>query len=250
VFTLYKTSGTVESVCDWLDHFWKADAMILTAAYDDVQVSIPDSAYSLDGFRRWAASSDFPEHGRFTLFDGEVFVDMSPERIGTHNQVKAEITFTLEGIRREDDLGVLYPDGLWLTNDAAGLSTEADATFVTRDTIESGRVKFVPCDDGDSIEMCGSPDWVLEVVSPSSVRKDTVTLLDAYFQAGVIEYWPVDARGDEIQFTVFRRDHEQFIAVEAQAGWLASSVFAREFRLERSLDSAGGFDYTLHVRGK
>ena len=177
--------------------------MILTAAYGDVQVSVPDSAYSLAGFRRWAASDDFPEHGRFMLFDGEVFVDMPPERIGTHNQVKAEITFTLEGINREDKLGVLYPDGLWLTNDTAG-----------------------------------------------SVRKDTVTLLNAYFRAGVLEYWLVDARGDEIQFTVFRRDDEEFIPVESQAGWLASGVFGRAFRLERSLDRVGAFDYTLHVRGK
>ena len=32
----------------------------------------------------------------------------------------------------------------------------------------------------------------LEVVSSSSVRKDTVDLRDRYYKAGILEYWLVD----------------------------------------------------------
>jgi Uma2 family endonuclease len=55
---------------------------------------------------------------------------------------------------------------------------------------------------GDYIEILGSPDLVVEIVSDSSVRKDTTLLRDAYWKAGVREYWLFDARGAEIRFDI------------------------------------------------
>jgi len=52
------------------------------------------------------------------------------------------------------------------------------------------------------LELEGTPDMVLEVVSASSVVKDTETLLQLYWQAGIPEYWLVDARGEALEFTV------------------------------------------------
>ena len=66
---------------------------MVSAAAFEVEISVPASAHTLDGFRRWAVSGEFPEQGRFTLYAGEVFVDLSPERVGAHNQVKEEIRF-------------------------------------------------------------------------------------------------------------------------------------------------------------
>src|SRR5256885_8764701 len=44
------------------------------------------------------------------------------------------------------------------------------------------------------LELEGTPDMVLEVVSESSVQKDTKRLRQLYWQAGIREYWLVDAR--------------------------------------------------------
>ncbi len=49
--------------------------------------------------------------------------------------------------------------------------------------------------DGDKLDQkgChGAPDWVIEIVSPSSRRMDYMRKLPVYKQAGVREYWIVD----------------------------------------------------------
>ena len=38
----------------------------------------------------------------------------------------------------------------------------------------------------------GAPDFVLEVISPTSVRRDTVLKMNKYMKAGVREYWILD----------------------------------------------------------
>jgi Uma2 family endonuclease len=89
---------------------------------------------------------------------------------------------------------------------------------------------------------------VLEVVSASSVEKDRETLPDLYWRAGIPEYWVVDARGDRLEFDIFRHDSGGYTAVAKRGGWLKSWVFGRSFRLTRRFDDAGNPDYVLSVR--
>jgi Uma2 family endonuclease len=98
------------------------------------------------------------------------------------------------------------------------------------------------------VELEGTPDMVLEVVSPSSVQKDTVELRDLYWRAGVNEYWLVDARGDHLVFDILRHTPEGYLATDLQEGWLASAVFARSFQLIRQSDPLGFPQFTLLVR--
>jgi len=44
----------------------------------------------------------------------------------------------------------------------------------------------------------GAPDWIIEIVSPSNASHDYITKLNMYHNAGVREYWIVDAQNDEI----------------------------------------------------
>ena len=55
------------------------------------QVRIPLGMGSLDRFRRWARSGEFPEQGRIDYLNGEIEVDMSPEDLLTHGIVKSAI---------------------------------------------------------------------------------------------------------------------------------------------------------------
>jgi Uma2 family endonuclease len=144
-------------------------------------------------------------------------------------------------------LGVVFADGVWLTNDDANLSTAPDAAFARWEILNSGRVSIVTTEEEtDGVELRGSPDWVLEVVSRNSKRKDTRLLPAAYHRAGVLEYWLVDALGDELSFIIFLREETGFVAAVSQDGWHSSRVFGREFRLDR--DRATGWRYTLSVR--
>ena len=224
--------------------------MIVHTMYNGLHVTIPGNAYSLDGFRAWATSENFPQTGRITYLNGEVYVDMSPEKFESHNKVKTEVGRVLGNLVKELDLGNYCADGQWITNDDADLSNEPDGTFVSWSKLESGQVRVVPLRAGeqDGIELRGTPDWVLEVVSDSSLKKDTQVLLDGHHRAGIREYWLVDARGDELDFKIFRFLAEGYEASEGAAGWLPSEVFDREFKLDRHRDRIGGWTYTLHAR--
>lgn len=44
----------------------------------------------------------------------------------------------------------------------------------------------------------GAPDWIIEIVSPSNPGHDYITKLGLYHDAGVREYWIVDAQREYI----------------------------------------------------
>lgn len=119
---------------------------------------------------------------------------------------------------------------------------------MTRESLKSGRVRLVQGDKEAYVELEGSPDMVLEVVSASSVEKDTETLRELYWQAGITEYWLVDARADRLNFTILRREAGGYVAARKQAGWVKSRVFHRGFRLTCRPDDTGNPEYRLSVR--
>ena len=101
---------------------------------------------------------------------------------------------------------------------------------------------------GQYVEIQGSPDWVLEVVSQSSVAKDTLELPVLYHRAQIGEYWLVDARGVEISFQILVRGQSAYEAIKPRAGWTRSPLFQRRFRLTRRLNRLGRWTYTLEMK--
>jgi Uma2 family endonuclease len=163
---------------------------------DRWSVRIPTSAMTLTGFRAWATSDTFPEHIRAAFIDQEIFIEMSNEDLDTHVTVKTEITRVLARLIRDSKLGQFFAEGVLVTNEDASVSNNPDASFFTLESFRCGRMRLVPKQDNKDryVEIEGTPDWVLEVISDSSVDKDTVKLREAYHRAGVREYWLIDAR--------------------------------------------------------
>lgn len=217
---------------------------------NDELVEIPHSGMRLEDFRKWAYSEDFPQHGRVTYINGRIIVDMSPERIYSHNKVKSAINRTIDVLVQESNLGEYFPDGAWVTNDAASLSSEPDAMFASWETLRSGKLvlKTKRPDDEDSIELIGAPDWVCEVISNSTEKYDKQDLVDAYHRAGVREYWLIDARGKNVTFKLFTWTPDRFQEAEEHDGWLFSPVFQREFQLDRARNVVGRWKYELRQR--
>jgi Uma2 family endonuclease len=220
------------------------------AAAERLCVRIPTSALTLAGFRAWATSDEFPEHVRAAFLGDEVFLDMSNEEPDTHVSVKGEISRVLSTLNRELQLGKFYTDGLLVSNEAAGVSNNPDASFFSRESLQTGRARLVPrAGRPDRYrEVEGTPDWVLEVLSDSSVEKDTRQLREAYHRAGIPEYWLVDARGEEINFQILYRRKRGYVAAPVRDGWQASRIFGRSFRLVRQRDEFGLWEYTLEVK--
>src|SRR5262249_39726097 len=150
----------------------------------------------------------------------------------------------------DDDLGMLYADRTLLTHVAAKLSTEPDGLFVSWESFKKRRVRQVPRPGhpGQSMELEGSADWVLEIVSEYSVQKDTQDLRHKYHRANVREFWLIDARGDEIDFQILLHSKRGFRRAAARGRWQKSVVFGRYFWLERRRHRLGPWIYTLRVK--
>lgn len=229
-----------------------------TAAPPDVGLdcapvlSVPASAATLEGFIEWTCSDRFPKQWSASFIDNEIFLEMSPEELETHARLKAEISRQIHSLVKRLDLGAFYPDRTLIANHSAGLSTEPDGTFVRWESFENKRVRRVASRKSDDrfMTLVGTPDWVVEIVSETSVAKDTKKLREAYHRAGVPEYWLIDARGSVVSFQLLSYRRSGYVAVRPRRGWLRSIVFEREFRLLRERDRSGGWDYTLEIREK
>jgi Uma2 family endonuclease len=216
---------------------------------EGLTVCVPASAGSFAGFREWATSDEFPERLRASFIDKEIHLDMSPEEFETHNKIKAEVTRAVINLNEDLDLGEFFSDRALVTNTAAELSTEPDASFVLWSSFVAGRVQLKPRKDRpkEYVELVGTPDWVLEIVSRYSVAKDTKLLRDAYHRAGVREYWLIDARFEEVSFQILRWRRDRYVSVTARGKWRRSGVFGRNFALRRSKNRMGRWQYKLEV---
>jgi len=226
----------------------KEEGIRRSAVVIEDKVRIPGWLDSLESFRQWARSGEMPEHGWFSYLNDEVWVDLSMEQLFSHNQVKTEFTAVLANLAKTEGKGYLFSDRTLFSNPEAVLSTEPDALFVTYDSVQRGRVRWIEGVGAGYVEVEGSPDLVLEIVSPTSLRKDTVTLRELYWKAGIREYWLVDAREDPPQFDILRHTAEGYVPTPDVEGWLRSEVLSREFRFTQSPDPLGHPQYSLAVR--
>lgn len=216
----------------------------MSAVVISEQARIPAWVVDHDSFRRWIYSGEFPERGHFCHLGHEVWVDLSMET-ADHNQIKYVISLVLGSMILEGKLGRFFPDGMMLTNLDVLLSTEPDGMYVSHEALRSGAARLKK--GGDSLEVLGTPDMVLEVVSKTTVQKDTITLPDLYFRAGVAEYWLVDSRPNQFSFDIYRPGRRKYLATRKSDGWIKSEVFGKSFKLTREGEAADS-EYQLHVR--
>ena len=132
---------------------------------------------------RYTASDleKLPEGRCCELIDGMLFDMATPTWI--HQKIGEEIFLAIHQHIRDHKgkcLVSLAPVGIFLDGNR-------DSTYVIPDL-------FVVCDRGklrqDSI--LGAPDFVLEVISPSTAAKDKIVKAAKYMNAGVREYWIID----------------------------------------------------------
>ncbi len=228
----------------------RAEVDFAAEVSDPLSLQMPVSAATLSGFRAWALSAEFPERGRISFLDGYLFIDMSPEELETHNAVKTAVTSRIYFLTDEMESGRLYSDRTLVTNKQARLSTEPDCTFVSFESLNRGVVRLVPRKGhpGEYMEVEGSPDWVLEIISRSSWRKDTQRLRSLYAKAGIREYWLINALADPLEWQILQLRGSKYVAAPVRSGWQLSKVFGHEFKLLRTRSKHGFWRYQLKAR--
>jgi hypothetical protein len=211
-------------------------------------VVVPTWVVNINSFRRWTELADFPEEGRLWWLDGDVWVDMTREPVFTHLAVKAEYYHGIMAIVKAKELGLFLPDGLLLSNFDADICGNPDGTFILKQTLDSDLIRLIEGREGGFVEIQGSPDMVLEIVSDSSVHKDYDLLRKAYWEAGIREYWLVDARKTPLKFEILRHTPRAYVATRKQQGWVKSTVFGESFRLTQRATALGHPEFKLDMR--
>lgn len=130
----------------------------------------------------------WPEDMRYELIDGDAYL-MSPAPDLAHQDVAGEIYFqAMQALRNKTCRPFIAPVDVRLPK-----HDEADELI---DTVVQPDV-IVVCDAGklDRRGVRGAPDWIVEVLSPSTASHDQIKKLKLYEFHGVREYWlvhPID----------------------------------------------------------
>lgn len=130
---------------------------------------------------------------RYELIDGEVYM-MSPAPTTSHQRIQRRLT-TLLDIFLDGKQCEAFPAPF----DVRLNSGAADDTVVQPDIT-------VVCDPGkiDERGCRGVPDMVVEILSPSTARRDQLVKFNTYLAAGVREYWIVSPQARIVQVNLLR----------------------------------------------
>ena len=137
---------------------------------------------------------NLPEGERAELIDGQLITMATPSRI--HQQLVLELSFAIRShIKAKNG-----PCEVILSPFAVNLNAD-DKTYVEPDVI-------VVCDPDKLTEReCkGAPDFLIEIVSPTSRKHDYRTKMTLYADAGVREYWIVDPQKERT--TIYRYEED------------------------------------------
>lgn len=162
----------------------------------------------------------WPEEERWELHDGDP-ISMSPAPATVHQRVVGEL------YRQIANFLVDRPCQVFVAPFDVRLAPR-DATHEQVDTVVQPDITVI-CDDAglDDRGFQGSPDWVIEVLSPATSARDQITKLRLYENAGVQHYWLVHPT--EHVVTVYSRSDpsERFgrPRVSETRGQLASGLF-------------------------
>lgn len=137
-----------------------------------------DQRYTYADYRTW------PEDVRYELIDGTAWL-MSPAPGRVHQEIVGEIYYqTRQSLEGQPCVAFVAPFDVRLPK-----GQEADDLI---DTVVQPDV-LVICDRDklDDAGLRGAPDWVVEVLSPSTAAHDQTRKLAVYERSGVAEVWLV-----------------------------------------------------------
>lgn len=155
------------------------------------------------------------EFQRLEIIDGELFVSPSP--IPHHQRVITNALYGLEAVVRPRKLGMVFiaPIAVRLAPDTV---VEPDIVYIRWERLDVIGPKVIE----------GRPDLVMEVLSPSSKRRDLVLKKELYERYGVPEYWILDAQARSV--TIFTLRDGRYHQVPILDG-IARSIVLPEFAI-------------------
>ena len=154
---------------------------------------------------------DLPDGTRAELIDGQMYMMAPPNT--THQRILHFLDRSIGNhIAKNSGTCEIFPAPFAVFLDAD------DKTYVEPDI-------SVICDKNkiNNRGCSGAPDWIIEIVSPSSKRMDYYTKLDLYRSAGVREYWVVDPQRKTI--LVYDMEHDDGPVLHSFADKLKVNIY-------------------------
>ncbi len=137
---------------------------------------------------------ELPEGQRAELIDGKMFMMAPPSRM--HQQIISELNYRItDYIKKKQGGCEVYP---------APFAVFLNADH--RNYVEPDISVICDKDKLDEKGCNGAPDWVIEIVSPSSRQMDYYRKLYKYQNAGVREYWIIDKEKNRIVVHQFEKE--------------------------------------------
>lgn len=161
-----------------------------------------------------------PDEYRVELIDGVIYDLNMPTTI--HQQLAFEISIKLrEYIRQNKGLCMVLPSPVSVQLD------EDDRTMIQPDVV-------ICCDREKILQShgYGAPDMVIEILSPSTRKKDMGLKLKKYITARVREYWMVDP--DKKKVVVYDLEHNELPAIYGFEDQVPVKIFAGKCQIDFS----------------
>ena len=165
--------------------------------------------------KRWTLDElhSLPDDGnKYELVHGELLV--TPPPTDDHETILARLSRLLEPYVAANHLGYLYhPRAVFRRQ-----GSEAEPDLMVRQPRAGRTVRGRPLDDWDDAP---TPSLIVEVVSPSTRRRDHEYKRVFYMEAGVPEYWIVDPDRREVRVI---RHGEADVVTRTELSWQPSGV--------------------------
>ena len=136
-----------------------------------------------------------PNGQRAELIDGQIYDMVTPTK--THQDILGYLFFSVQSHimnNKGSCQAMLAPFSIFLNNDDRNY-VEPDLSVICNPSIL------------DEKGCHGAPDWIIEIVSPSSERMDYVVKTFKYRTAGVREYWVIDKTLQKVTVFDFENDN-------------------------------------------
>ena len=136
---------------------------------------------------------------RWELINGEAIV-MSPAPSWHHQDVHSEL-FKQFAVFLDDKAGKVF---------SSPFDVRLNADTFDNNVVQPDIIIFCDRSKLDGTGCKGAPDMTIEILSPSSIRRDRIVKLRLYQDAGVREYWIVDP--DSKTVSVHTLENGKYIA--------------------------------------
>ena len=160
--------------------------------------------YSIDQF--W----DFPDDGQYhEIINGEHIVSKAPSI--KHQAISSNLLRQIFSLLPTDFV-FHAPTGLFL-GEENGIIPDIMVIRENNKTIIEERGVY------------GTPDWIIEILSPGNPKKDMITLRDVFHKFQVSEYWVVDPELERIYVFLLGDDFTERVIRLEPVKMLKCNVF-------------------------